>query len=117
MWAPKLKTRHKACHRQSDRHNLHSFGFNMREVRGSISSNHVMHEKCRDLRLRRRQAGGMGELRPPLIKIFFAILKSVSCFLETISTGGFITPTVSKNRFPLTVLSYPPVKIIISTSF
>jgi hypothetical protein len=49
-----------------------------------------------------------------LIKIFFMLfLKSVLCFLETIFIGGFITPTVSENRF--SVLSYPPIKMIIST--
>jgi hypothetical protein len=32
-----------------------------------------------------------------------------------IVTGGFITPTASENRFPLAVLSYPPVKMVIST--
>jgi hypothetical protein len=35
--------------------------------------------------------------------------------LHPIFTGGFITPTVSKNRFSLAVLSYPPVKMMIST--
>jgi hypothetical protein len=30
-------------------------------------------------------------------------------------TGGFITPTASENRFSLAVLSYPPVKMMIST--
>jgi hypothetical protein len=51
-----------------------------------------------------------------LVKIFFLLfLKSVLCFLETIFTGGFITPTASENRLPLTVLSYPPVKMVIST--
>jgi hypothetical protein len=51
-----------------------------------------------------------------LIKIFFLLfLKSVLCFLETIFTGGFITPTVGGNRFPLAVLSYPPIKMMIST--
>jgi hypothetical protein len=47
--------------------------------------------------------------------IILLFLKSVLCFLETIFTGGFITPTVSENRFSLAVLSYPPVKIMIST--
>jgi hypothetical protein len=33
-------------------------------------------------------------------------------FLETIFTGGFITPTASENRFSLAVLlRRPPVKI------
>jgi hypothetical protein len=51
-----------------------------------------------------------------VIKIFFLLfLKSVLCFLETIFTGSFITPTASENRFPLAVLSYPPVKMMIST--
>jgi hypothetical protein len=30
-------------------------------------------------------------------------------FLEIVLPGGFITSTASENRFPLTVLSYPPV--------
>jgi hypothetical protein len=30
-------------------------------------------------------------------------------FLKIVFTGGLITSTVSGNRFPLTVLSYPPV--------
>jgi hypothetical protein len=49
---------------------------------------------------------------PPLIKIFFLLfLKFVLCFLETICTGGFITPTASENRFSLAVLlRRPPVK-------
>jgi hypothetical protein len=39
-------------------------------------------------------------------------LKSILCFLKTIFTGGFITPTASENRFPLAVLlRRPPVKI------
>jgi hypothetical protein len=47
-----------------------------------------------------------------LIEIFFTIFKSVLCFLETIFTGGFITPTASENRFSLVVLlRRPPVKI------
>ena len=29
--------------------------------------------------------------------------------------SGFITPTASENRFPLAVLNYPPVKMVIST--
>jgi hypothetical protein len=32
---------------------------------------------------------------------------------KSISTGGFITPTASENRFPLAVLSYPPVNIFL----
>jgi hypothetical protein len=47
------------------------------EVRGSISSNHVVHKKCRDLRLRRRRTCGMGGPRPPLIKIITASKKIV----------------------------------------
>jgi hypothetical protein len=39
-------------------------------------------------------------------------LKSVLCFLETICTGGFITPIASENQFSLAVLlRRPPVKI------
>jgi hypothetical protein len=34
---------------------------------------------------------------------------------KSIFTGGFITPTASENRFSLAVLSYPPVKMVIST--
>jgi hypothetical protein len=33
---------------------------------------------------------------------------------KLIFTGGFITPTASENRFSLAILSYPPVKMIIS---
>jgi hypothetical protein len=77
------------------------------EVDGSNTNNRVAREKCRDLRL----AGGVG-----LIKInFLTILKYVLCFLETICTDGFITSTSSENRFSLAVLSYPPVKMMIST--
>jgi hypothetical protein len=64
------------------------------EVDGSNTNNRVAREKCRDLRL---------------------FLKYVLCFLETICTGGFITPTASENRFSLAVLSYPPIKMMIST--
>jgi hypothetical protein len=86
------------------------------EVRGSIPSNCVVHEKFRDLRLRRRRTGGWAGREVSQIKIFFLLfLKYVFCFLETIFTGGFITPTASENRFPLAVLSYPPVKMVIST--
>jgi hypothetical protein len=45
---------------------------------------------------------------------FLLFLEAVLCFMETICTGGFITPTASKNRFSLAVLSYPSVKIMIS---
>jgi hypothetical protein len=56
----------------------------------------------------------MGGSRPPPNKDnFLLFLKSVSCFLETIFTGGFITPTASENRFSLAVLSYAPVKMMI----
>jgi hypothetical protein len=42
-------------------------------------------------------------------KIYILLfLKSVLCFLETIFTGGFITPTASENRFPLAVLLRRP---------
>jgi hypothetical protein len=51
----------------------------------------------------------------PNKNIFLLFLKFVLCFLETIFTGGFITPTASENRFLLAVLSYPPVKMVIST--
>jgi hypothetical protein len=34
---------------------------------------------------------------------------------KSIFTGGFITPTASENRFSLAVLSYPPVKMMVST--
>jgi hypothetical protein len=51
----------------------------------------------------------------PNKNIILLFLKFVLCFLETIFTGGFITPTASENRFSLAVLSYPPVKIVIST--
>jgi hypothetical protein len=79
------------------------------EVYGSNTNNRVAREKCRDLR--RRRAGGV-----VLIQIIFLLfLKYVLCFLETICTGGFITPTASENRFSLAVLSYPPVKMMIST--
>jgi hypothetical protein len=44
---------------------------------------------------------------------FLLFLKSVLCFLKTIFTGGFITPTASKKRFSLAVFSYPSVKMII----
>jgi hypothetical protein len=48
----------------------------------------------------------------PNKNIILLFLKFVLCFLETISTGGFITPTASENRFPLAVLlSRPLVKI------
>jgi hypothetical protein len=50
----------------------------------------------------------------PNKKFFLLFLKSVLCFLEKIFTGGFITLTASENRFLLTVLSYPPVKMVIS---
>jgi hypothetical protein len=86
------------------------------EVRDSIPSNCVVHEKFRDLQLRRRRTGGWAGREVSLIKIFFLLfLKSVLCFLETIFTSGFITPTASENRFLLAVLSYPPVKMVIST--
>jgi hypothetical protein len=87
------------------------------EVRGSISSNRVVHKKFRDLRLRWIWTGGGGGVvgrEASVIKFFLLFLKSVLCFLETIFAGGFITPAVSENRFPLAVLSYPPVKIMIS---
>jgi hypothetical protein len=42
-------------------------------------------------------------------------LKSVLCFLETICTGGFITSTMHTKSISLAVLSYPPVKMMIST--
>jgi hypothetical protein len=68
------------------------------EIDGSITNNRVACEKCHDLRRRRVGAVGWGEAS--LIKIFFLLfLKSVLCFLETICTGGFITPTASENRF------------------
>jgi hypothetical protein len=48
----------------------------------------------------------------PNKNIFLLFLKSVLCFLETICTGGFITPTASENRFSLAVLlRRSPVKI------
>jgi hypothetical protein len=85
------------------------------EVRGLISSNHV-HEKCRDLTSTETGMWDKSAEAPPLIKIFFLLfLKSVLCFLETIFTGGFITPIASENRFSLAVLSCPPVKMMIST--
>jgi hypothetical protein len=85
--------------------------------RGLIPSNRVvLHEKCSDLRLRRRWVWGGVGLKPHLIKIVFLLfLKLVLCFLETIFTGGFITPTASENRFPLAVLIYLSLKIMIST--
>jgi hypothetical protein len=52
----------------------------------------------------------------PNKNIFLLFLKSILCFLEMIFTGGFITPTASENRFALAVLSYPPVKMVISTN-
>ena len=71
------------------------------EGRGLIPSNHP---------------GGWVGREVSLIKIFFLLfLKSVLCFLETIFTGGFITPTASEHRFSLAVLSYPPLKMMIST--
>jgi hypothetical protein len=86
------------------------------EVRGSISSNRVVHKKFCDLRLRLRRTGGWwwgGGPRGLRNKnIFLLFLKSVLCFLGTIFTGGFITPTASENRFPLAVLlRRSPVKI------
>jgi hypothetical protein len=60
--------------------------------------------------------GGVVCREASVIKLYFLLfLKYVLCFLEMISTGGFITPTASENRFPLAVLSYPPVKIMIPT--
>jgi hypothetical protein len=50
------------------------------EVRCSISSNHVVHEKCSDLRFRRRRTCGIGGPRPPLIKIFFFAIFKI-CFM------------------------------------
>jgi hypothetical protein len=67
--------------------------------RGSISSNHVVYEKCRDLRLRRRHAWDGWAEASPNKNNFLLFLKSVSCFLETIFTDGFITSTASENRF------------------
>jgi hypothetical protein len=53
-----------------------------------------------------------GPRPPPNKNIFLLFLKSVSCFLEMIFTGGFITATASENRFSLAVLlRRPPVKI------
>jgi hypothetical protein len=46
---------------------------------------------------------------PRLAPTVLLFLKSVLCFLETICTGGFITPTASENA----VFSYPPVKMMI----
>jgi hypothetical protein len=85
------------------------------EVRGSIPSNHVVHKKFLDLRLRWRRTVGVGGSRGLPNKFFLLFLKSVLCFLESIFIDGFITSTVSENRFPLAVLSYPPVKMMIST--
>jgi hypothetical protein len=59
-------------------------------------------------------AGGWGCLSEatPLIKVFFAILKHVLCFMEKLFTGGFIISTTSGNRFPLTIfLTRPQVEI------
>jgi hypothetical protein len=36
-------------------------------------------------------------------------------FLKIIFTSGFVTSIASGNRFPLAVLSYPSVKIMIFT--
>jgi hypothetical protein len=67
MWATKLHTKHKACHRWSDRGG-YAWGWG---VKGSIPSNCVVHEKFRDLRLRRRRTGGWAGREVSLIKIFF----------------------------------------------
>jgi hypothetical protein len=76
-----------------------------------------VHEKFHDLRLKWRVGDGQGcAAKSPNKNIFLLFLESVLCFLETIFTGGFITPTASENRFLLAVLSYPPVKMVISTS-
>jgi hypothetical protein len=76
------------------------------EVDGSITNNRVARKFC----------AKNAATCDPLIKIFFLLfLKSVLCFLETICTGGFITPTASENRFSLAVFSYPPVKMMIFT--
>jgi hypothetical protein len=76
------------------------------QVRLLATVNCVVHEKFRDLRLRRRRTGGWagGPRGLPNKNIFLLFLKSVLCFLETIFTSGFITPTPSENRFPLAVL-------------
>jgi hypothetical protein len=37
-------------------------------------------------------------------------------FLKIFFTSGFSTSTGSANRFPLAVLGYPPVKMMIFTS-
>jgi hypothetical protein len=59
------------------------------EVDGSITNNRIAHEFCA-----KNAANGVGW--GPLIKtIFLLFLKSILCFLKTICTGGFITPTAS----------------------
>jgi hypothetical protein len=68
------------------------------EVEGSITNNRVAHEFCA------KNAATCD------YNFFLLFLKSVLCFLETICTDGFITPTASENRFLLAVFSYPPVK-------
>jgi hypothetical protein len=77
-------------------------------VEGTRESEVDAREKCRDLRLRWRRAGGLS----PLLKYFFVILKTRLMFLKIIFTSGFVTSTASGNRFLLAVfLTQPPVEI------
>jgi hypothetical protein len=112
MWATKLQTRHKACHSRSDRGGYAwgwGQGFDFQQPR----STQKIPRPSTSTKTDRWCGGGPRGLRNK--NIFLLFLKSVLCILETISTGGFITPTASENRFPLPVLSYPPVKMMIST--
>jgi hypothetical protein len=65
------------------------------EVRGSIPSNCVVHEKFRDLRLRRRRTSGWAGREVSLIKIFFYYFKNLFY--------------VSWKRFSLAVLLRRPI--------
>jgi hypothetical protein len=58
--------------------------------------------------------GGWAEASPNK-NIFFAIFKTRFMFPENDFYWRFIVPTASENRFSLAVLSYPPVKMMIST--
>jgi hypothetical protein len=56
------------------------------------------------------KTSGWGGPRP-LLNEFFTDFKTYFIFLKIIFTGGFITPAA----FPLAILSYPPVKMMIGT--
>jgi hypothetical protein len=99
---------------------------------GSIPTRHVLHEKCYDLLfffILKPSLCLRVQFPPAMFFIFHRRLSYLNSKIRFKNRArGFITSTTSKNRFPLVViltepqnqfilavLSYPPIKIIIST--